>query len=285
MLSPVRLLVWVLVAVGLAFAAVAQTEGKAGAAQPVGSPVPVSLDALYPPATAQPVYLFHMLSLDESFTGIVADWLEGDLPGVEENYEDFKTRYSEIRTLVPEWESYYPTEPVAKLGAAVASGDPERLMAAFRAVGQTCHRCHQSTMVPVQQRYHWGDFGALTLVDPLSREMVDFSRFKQSLSTNLTGIRVDLRQGQLENALRHFEAFAARFESLKESCGSCHDRETLAFIDGEVQGAVEELGRVLRGPRPSPETVATLIQGVGAENCSKCHRVHVPAAIARATTR
>lgn len=275
----------VVVAVSLGLAG-SLLRGQATAAQPTAElQVPGSLDALYPPVAGQPVYLFHMLKLDEYFTGIIADLLEDDLPGAKGNYEDFRAQYAEVRGLVPEWEPYYPTGPVEQMAAAFASGDRGRLMAAFEEVGKTCHHCHLMTMVPVQQRYHWGDFGAITVEDPLTHDIADYSRFKKYLSTNLTGIRVNLRQGQPDNALRQFESFQARFETLKESCLTCHDRESLDFIDGEVQERVEELGRALRNPRSSPETLTSLIQAIGKESCSKCHLVHVPAAVARARAR
>jgi len=284
MRSLVRVFCGVLVAVSFGFAG-ALFGGQAVAAERAASQVPRSLDALYPPVADRPAYLFHMLVLDESFTGIVVDVLEGDLSGARDNFESFRSQYAEVRRLVPEWESYYPLEPVEQLGAAFASGDQGHLMAAFGEVGKTCHHCHTATMVPVQQRYHWGDFGAVTVADPLTHETVDFARFKQHLSMNLTGIRVDLRQGQNENALRQFDAFKARFESLKGSCLTCHDRDGLSFVDGEVTGVVDQLGSALREPHPSLEAVGKLLQAIGRESCSKCHLVHVPAAVAKTASR
>ncbi len=274
-----------LVVAGSAFPDAARSAGHSFAAHAAGARVPATLDAFYPPAVERPVYLFQMLSLDEAFAGIVVDLSEDDLTGAKDNYELFRARYAEVRALVPEWESYYPMEPVERLGEAFAAGSPDGLMAAFGKVGQTCHHCHQSTMVPVQQRYHWGDFGDLELEDPLRREAIAFSQFKQSLSANLTGIRVDLRQGQPENALRQFDAFKARFAALSESCLHCHERDDLPFTDREVQRTVEQLGQVLRESQPSSEATARLIQAIGEESCSKCHLVHVPAAVARAATR
>jgi cytochrome c556 len=190
-----------------------------------------------------------------------------------------------MRNMVPEWASYYPAGPVEELGAAVEAGDRGAVMSAFGEVGKTCHHCHLATMAQVQQRYHWGDFGAVRVEDPLTHEVTDYSIFKKYLSTNLTGIRVDLRQGQRENAIRQFEGFKARFQRLKESCQYCHEEGKQDYVGDEARRLLEKLERALADPGVPSEAMAVQVQNIGRESCSRCHRVHVPAAIARAASR
>jgi len=171
------------------------TEGGPGT-----SPLPESLNALYPPVADRPVYLLKMLSLETSFSGIVVDLMEEDYDGARGSFEDFQRQYREVAGMVPEWKGEYPEGQVKKLGAALAAGDKEHAMEAFAAVGGICHRCHVAAMVPVQQKYHWGDFGAITVQDPLSGAATGYPQFKKYLAANLAGITVDLRQGQTDNA-------------------------------------------------------------------------------------
>ena len=241
--------------------------------------LPGTLDAFYPPAAKGPVYLFRMLELETSFSGIIVDLMEEDLDGARGSFRDFQTQYRAIAAMVPEWEGEYPGGEVEKLGEALANGDRERAMGAFAAVGGICHRCHIAAMVPVQQRYHWGDFGAITVTDPLSGATTGYPQFKKFLSANLAGITVDLKQGQIANARKQFEGFRARFEALGGSCLGCHEKESSYFVNREMRESVEALGRTLGSRTIAPEAVTALVRKIGRESCSKCHLVHLPAAL------
>lgn len=269
----------VLVAASVAHAGSDRLAGAPGGASPV-PPLPGSLGAWYPPVADRPVYLLKMLDLEMSFSGIVVDLQEDDLEGARGSFAEFQKHYQEVSGMVPEWKGEYPEGTVRELGAALATGDKGKAMVAFAAVGGTCHRCHAATMVPVQQRFHWGDFGAITVRDPLSGAATGYPQFKQFLSANLAGITVDLRQGQTENARRQFEGFRARFQALGGSCRGCHEKESRYFVDREMRDTVEEIGQALRSRTVAVETVAALAQKIGRESCSKCHLVHLPAAFA-----
>ena len=277
-------LVGILALVSTAHAAGDRLPGGLGRT-PATNPFPRSLDAFYPPVADRPVYLFGMLGMDTSFSGIVVDLMEDDLDGARGSFEDFQRQYGEIAAMVPEWKGMYPAGNVKELGAALAAGDKGRAMGAFAAVGEICHRCHVATMVPVQQKYHWGDFGTITVKDPLSGQSTGYPQFKKMLAANLAGITVDLRQGQTDNARKQFEGFRARFEALGASCQGCHEKQSRSFVDREMRDAVEELGAVFQGRTVAPDAVTALVQRIGKESCSKCHLVHVPAAVAGASRR
>jgi hypothetical protein len=272
---------------GLAVVAHAGTDTlpEAPRGGPTAFPLPESLNAFYPPAVDRPVYLQKMLGLETSFSGIVVDLMEDDFDGARGSFEDFQRQYREIAAMVPEWTGMYPVGKVKELGAALAAGNKGQAMGAFAAVGGICHRCHVATMVPVQQKYHWGDFGSITVKDPLSGESTGYPQFKKVLAANLAGITVDLRQGQTDNARKQFEGFRARFEALGASCQGCHEKQSRSFVDREMRDAVEELGAVFQGRTVAPDTAMALVQKIGKESCSKCHLVHVPAAMAGASRR
>jgi hypothetical protein len=284
------LLVGFLISVGVLASAIiphagAGTLPEATRDLPAASILPESLNALYPPVANRPVFLLGMLKLETSFSGIAADLMEDDFDGARESFGDFRRQYREIAGMVPEWRGEYPEEEVKELGKALAVGDKGVAMNAFAAVGGVCHRCHVASMVPVQQRYHWGNFGAITVRDPLSGTATGYAQFKQNLAANLAGITMDLRQGQTVNARKQFEGFRARFAALRGSCQVCHEQESKYFVDREMQNAVEELGNVFRGRTVEADSVIPLVQKIGRESCSKCHLVHLPAAHAGGSER
>lgn len=244
-------------------------------------PIPDSLDQFYPPVAGKPVYLLNMLKLDTSFSGIVVDVMENDLKGAGDNFAEFRSQYLEAAKMIPEWKEFYAVEPVEKLGSVLKTKDRAKIMEAFGEVGKACHECHVQTMARVQQKYRWGNFGEISVEDPLTRETTDYSHFKKYLATNMAGISVNLRQGQSENARAQFQGFKKRFQALKGSCQNCHDGESRYYIDQDIDNLIVKLEQALQSPKIDPEAVNALIQGVGRESCSKCHLVHVPAALAK----
>lgn len=255
-------------------------EGRAAAGR-----LPASLDAFYPPEADRPVYLFGMLALDTPFSGIVVDLMENDLDGARGSFERFRKQYREVAEMVPEWRGEYPDKPVTDLGAALAAGDKARALGAFAEIGGICHRCHLAKMVPVQQKYRWGSMGAIAVEDPLSGAATGYAQFKRALAANLAGITVDLGQGQVENARKQFEGFRARFLALTDTCAACHGGKGRRYVDGEVKEALDAIGNALASRTPDLDAVTSLARTIGGQGCSKCHLVHVPAALAGTSPR
>lgn len=254
--------------------ALGQSPERPGSA----SSLPASLDALYPPKAEGPVWLLAMHGMNLPLAGIVVDLNEGDKDGMTADYERFKAEYETTAGLVPEWRDQFDMEPILALGDALKGGDAGTIMAAVEKVGATCHHCHLATMVPVQQKYHWPDFKMISAHDPLSGRDLDFVGLMQMLNGTFSGIAVDLQQGQIENARRQGQAFAALFASMKETCEACHDAERAYYVDARVQSMVDDLGAALSEAEVDPAVVADLSRKIGAENCTACHLVHLPAA-------
>lgn len=254
-------------------------EQENAALRALTAPPPSSLDALYPPGTEQPEYLFRMFGMATPYSGIVADLLEEDFQNVKANLESFRAQYIEVSKLVPEWEKDFPLAPVDEFEKALESGDQATVMGAFEKLGKVCHACHVMNMAKVQQRYRWGDFNAIKVKDPLTEEEVNFARLKQYLEANLTGAYIDVMQGQEENAQKHFQGFKARFQALQDTCQDCHGTdERKYYVDANVQTLIDEMEKALSASPIDPKAVEELLRGIGMESCDKCHLVHVPAA-------
>jgi hypothetical protein len=276
----------VIVATGLlglfaAWALVGQLgETDAVQAQATGS-LPQSLDKLYPPSADGPMWLVAMLQMGTSFAGMVTDFTEGDFTNAEQGYADFQLQYGELSQMVPEWASDFLPEPIDALGAALESRDPDKFMSAVDDVAKVCHACHVKNMTWVQQKHHWGDFGDITLTDPVSKGDVSFTTFMRMLDGDLAGVQVDLAQGQVDQAREHAMGLAARYETLTDACGACHDSERSYYVDSSIIGMIDKLGAALGGATADPGSVQELVQGIGMESCHECHLVHGPAALAR----
>jgi hypothetical protein len=154
--------------------------------------------------------------------------------------------------------------------------------AVLEKVKAVCHDCHIANMLKVEYMYHWEDFSTISVTDPVANQDVSFKQFMWDLETPLVGILVDIEQGEVENALKHFETANGRFQALKEACYACHDTERDYFVGQSVQALMDKVETTLRTDSPDPKLVGELIQGVGMESCFKCHLVHLPAALTTA---
>ena len=96
-------------------------------------------------------------------------------------------------------------------------------MTAAQKVGMVCHNCHLTKMPLAQFKYHWKDFHSIEVTDPLTRQKINFVQLMQFMEGNFTGATADLQQNQKENAQKQFQGFNARFQTMKETCGHCHD--------------------------------------------------------------
>jgi len=243
--------------------------------------LPLSLDKHYPPAAPGPVYLASMLEMATSLSGMTADLFEGDPANAQAHLENFRAQYLKVSKMVPEWESYYSMAPVDQLAAAMKSEDPGQVMGAVDNLGKACNVCHYRYMVPVQQKYHWGDFATMTVTDPLSKSDYPFVVFKHMMETDMNAVGTDIAQGDKENALKHLGGFEQRFQALKESCEGCHDSERKYYTDESITGMISGIRAKLNEETVDPGAVGQLLQGIGQESCYKCHLVHAPAAYAK----
>jgi len=243
----------------------------------IAGPLPASLDQYFPPAAPAPVWLLEMFALAGPFEGIGIDLAQGDIEGAMANYNAFKAQYTKMSEMGPEWKDKFPSEPVDALGEALASGDPGKVGPAMGAVGGVCGACHSLNQVKAFQKYHWGDFDAIEIKDPVSGENLGWRDYMFALAGSFGGITNDLAQGQNDNAVANFEAFDARFDALGSSCFSCHSSERTYFVDATVQGMIDQLGEAVSAPNPDMAAIGGLAGGIGNESCFKCHLVHIPA--------
>jgi cytochrome c556 len=291
--------VWVFVVLSLLAAAlagcvdqqqIAQLQAEKAALQEqnrqlkeLAGPLPASLDNYFPPKAPAPVWLIEMLGLSSPLESIGVDLQQGDIAGAKANYAAFKTQYGKVAGMVPEWKERFPMAPVENLGKALESGDPGQVGQAVGAVGQVCGGCHLVNQSKAFFKYHWPDFEALKLNDPVSKESVVWVDYMRMMAGAFTGIGNDLQQGQVENALQNYDAFSARLKALEqEGCAKCHSTARTYFVDPASLALVDQLGQALKASPPDAQSIIDLSGAIGNEVCMKCHLVHVPAASARA---
>jgi hypothetical protein len=264
-------------------AALPASYSEAGAQE---GPLPVSLDAFYPPKAPQPIFRMKMMAMGTVLSGVMADLFENDLKNATAAFANFKAMYAGMSQLVPEWKKFFPLAPVDEVGNALnalgQSKDMGRVMAAGEKLSQVCTECHSQNMVKAQQKYHWKDFHEIMTKDPLSGQQVNFARLMQSLEVGFAGSWVDLGQGQRENAQKQFQGFNAVFQAMKTTCEQCHGAdERKYYVDAGAQTLVNEYGKALGAQPADMKKAESAMMQVGEEICFKCHLVHVPAAFSR----
>jgi cytochrome c556 len=245
-------------------------------------PPPAALDDLFPPKADGPILLMHMHGMASSAMGMAADVMQGDTEGAQSNFDRFSQAYSSAAGIMPpEWSDKFPQAPVDSLGAALATGNPELVFAAFETVGQVCHDCHLVNMPKVQARYEWDNFRDLLVTDPVMDQEMPYFAFMQMVEMSLVGTVNDLGQGQVDEARAQFNDFNTRFQELKETCEFCHDTPRAYYVDDGSQARVDAITTALNAESPNPQEILHMVEEFGAETCHKCHKVHIPATYAK----
>jgi cytochrome c556 len=258
--------------------ALGQGQATSTGTPAVTSMLPASLDSLFPPHAQGPRYLLAMHELAAPLSAIVVDLMENDRANAMTDFESFKAKYTAMAQTVPEWRDRFPMGPVENLGKALSEENPDKVMAAVGQMGQTCNQCHFKAMPAGYFKYHWPDFSSVSVTDPLSNKDVPFAQLMQMLETNMTGVGIDLAQGQKENVRRQAQGFAARFAAMKGACASCHESEPKYYVDQDITSLIDELNKQAAQPEIDGKAVGQLLDKIGMESCFKCHLVHIPAA-------
>jgi len=255
--------------------------------------LPTSLNKLYPPVSGtEPVWLNHMKELAYPYEGIMIDVKENQLNLAIEHFNKMKALYQEVSHLVPEWTKLFPQEPIERLGKALKSGKIDEIQAAYDVLGRVCFDCHIENLPKVQHKYAWGQFHLLLVSDNLTNDIIKFSQYMKFMGMSLTAVSIDLEEGQVEQARKHFKDFNARFNNLESVCKNCHrkkDPETgiskvikrKYFVDENIQTQVALLGQLIETDQPDIIKIKQVSDEIATDSCYKCHLVHVPATYSR----
>ncbi|MFC1716624.1 hypothetical protein ACFL6S_23350 [Candidatus Poribacteria bacterium] len=224
---------------------------------------PASLDKYYPPEAEGPQYLFAMFAVEGPLMGFMTHLQGGDMAKAKEYFETFKAEYKRVAEMVPEWRvHYWPDEPVNNLEAALGSGNPAAVGPAVGALMQSCTRCHNETMSAVWARYQ--------------KPLAELGEFMFDLVGPMGAVNTYTAEGEFGKARGAFGLFQERMDELAESCGSCHDTERAYYVSADVQALMKTVADALEAEAPNAEKILGTMQKIGAENCYKCHKVHIP---------
>jgi len=241
--------------------------------------LPPSLDRYY--KSVPPEYLIKMFELGESFVGISAKVLQGDMANAKKSFSAFSQNYKNSAGMVPEWKRYYNMDAVEKIGSSLDAGNIPAVFEAVGEVGATCTSCHIENMPPVWNRYNWKDFGTMTMDTPNPAEpKLPWAAAKMKyLVVGYDGIGVNIKNGNQSGAQQSFMLFTTMFDNMNSTCSFCHSSPPRYYTSGDVRGMIEALGEKLKeGDLSEAER---LRQGVGMESCYRCHVLHMPAQFAK----
>jgi len=255
----------------------------------LAGPPPSSLDQYFPPKAPAPLFLIEMFTLAGPFEGIAVDLQEGDMANVKANFQAFNAEYAKISKMVPEWTSQFPQAPVDALGTAINSGNPAQIGQAMGGVGNVCGSCHLVNQVKVQQQYHWKNFDDVKLTNPVTGQSQAFVDYMTTMAGGFDGATLDLKEGQLDNAHKNYQAFTTEFKTLgTDACKQCHvDPATNKeiprqyFVDPASLALIDQMGQALSAPTPDAVAIGNLAGAIGNNICLDCHLVHLPAQVAK----
>jgi mono/diheme cytochrome c family protein len=238
-----------------------QGEEKGQSVYMVKKP-PESLDQYYPPIAEAPQYLFTMLAMEGSFTGMMTHLQDGDMAKAREYFKAFRAEYGKLAKMVPEWSRHYwPEKPLDDLSAALESGDGEKIGAAMPGLIQVCVKCHQDTMPAVWARYQ--------------KDMGEMGEAMFPLTGAFGTVNIYLAEGEFGKASKAMEGFQKLMNEFSESCGSCHDTERKYYVSEDVQALMKSVADELKKEKPDVEKIAGTMQKIGIESCYKCHKTHI----------
>lgn len=254
-------------------AKIADLERQLEAAPKPPPPLPASLPTIYPPQSDTPELLFGMYDVSDHMVAIGLALQRNDPEAAKAEYEGFKEAYLRIGEIVPEWKGGFVEERIAPLGAALASGDPDAVGAAFGEIGQMCSGCHQTFMVRAHHALHWGDFRQIE-VARADGSKISWHDLMYVIDGALVGITWHAEAGRPDDAAAAVDQLKAGMQALGTACETCHDTERHYYVDPKTLATLDPIRAGLSDdPAKTRERVLEFRRGT----CEKCHHVHIPA--------
>ncbi len=237
---------------------------------------PESLKKYYPPESQKFEFLSNMYKMSTAFTGINLNINEGDWEKALRWAKELRDTYIKTSKMVPEWKDYFKPELANELVKAVESKNIDRVIQASRNLGRTCAKCHQDNQLSVMIYYHFPDFDAVKIEDPVDFMEYDTGEFMKKLSNSLKALKVFLSQGDVEKAQEHGMNFIERARQLRTMCSKCHTNKLSeeVLVGKEYEGHLNRIEELLSAEKPNTEEIFKSLRFIGM-TCSKCHNVHM----------
>ncbi len=232
--------------------------------------LPKSLAQWYPPLKPGPEYLSKMWMLGGSMMGIITNTVQGDKENASKSFELFSGNYKESSSLVPQWRGYYDMKALDKLGIAVESGDPGKIMQAVPEIGNTCSNCHKDQKPYVWATYNMKDFRTVQINTPEGPMPFPDGKMKY-LAVGFDGTIVNAGEGQKESTKDSFGLFKMMFNNMKDACNECHTETPRYFVSKDITDKINDTESLIEAG--NLESVITNMQQIG-EGCYKCHVIH-----------
>lgn len=193
-------------------------------------------------------------------------------------FQGFKEQYDKVSRMVPEWNYYFPKEPLQETEQLITQkASPEKIRKSTKNIENICTNCHVYEMFKVQSTYHWRKFNQVFIVDQEGEE-VSFHTVMIELSNKLAVIPTAVQRKDFEAAQLHFKDLSNNFIFLEMSCNRCHSQPREYFVDQRVKAHWYQIGGLIRHKKTDLEAYRKLVDQVYDESCIPCHRVHMPVA-------
>ena len=239
-------------------------------------PPPKSLDKFYPEGQP-PIYLQKMFDMATPMEGIAVNAQEGDWVNASMYFKTFSAVYKKNSELVPEWEHYFDTNIVKKIGNDINAKSP-KVFVDIGKLGVSCEKCHTENKYQVWIKYNWKNFDNIDVntTNPSEPVLPWPDAMEKYLAPSFDGMPINLAEGKRDLANQSFNMFRAQLLNFKDACKECHGNvERKYFVDNDTMAIVDQLGVQVRAGNLTG--AGPLIGQIGNDVCYKCHVLHEPA--------
>jgi hypothetical protein len=250
--------------------------GTAAAPADIGIPV-AELDPYFKGGREGHAYTLAMLELGMRTGAATTAALRNDPERAKAALKSLREQMVKVGAMVPSWKSYFRTNVIDELEAAVATkADLATRRKIASRLENSCTSCHARFMFLVQAQYRWGSFNDAVISS--EGGTLTFHQVMLDLASDLGAVRSDVEASQFPDARSAFQRLMERFSMMEQLCANCHDQPRQYFIDSTVKARLFKIGGLLRRGETRLSEYTPLFNDVNEMSCLPCHQVHMPAA-------
>lgn len=248
---------------------------------------PKSMDQYYPDGKPS-AWLAAMFAMEGPLGEVGVHLQDKDTTKAKAAFQKFKTEYSKVAKMVPEWSSYFAAKPLADLETALNGVDAAKIGAAMGTMGKVCGSCHTETQPAVWYRYGYKDIETIKITNPLTTKSEDWHAYMTSLAGTFGAVSTYMGDEAAAKAgFTKTKAAVASFKKvflgLREGCKDCHGKTDTRkyYVSDDVVALITKVETELAKTTPDVAQIGKDLQAVGSQSCYRCHVLHIPAAAAK----
>ena len=229
---------------------------------------PPSIGQWYKPDNKRQVWLHTMFRLRRQVVAIEVYASAEDSENLNTWLGMLTKDYQKIASMVPEWAPRLDLEALAAVQNAAGESRYKDVIAALRALNDTCRSCHADFRAVTAALYRAPDFSTMKVAGgkPLNEHMA-------ALSRQVNHIKIAFTDGRDADAMAAFLNLKTGMDELGGTCIKCHNKlGQKPYPDPALSGAIANLEESLRtGDLKSKGRSLGMVAVLA---CAQCHGTH-----------